>query len=48
MTCRPNEWMFIAEDKETPQQLHTNSEGVKLSANIYMPKDQNIRRLVFS
>ena len=34
MTCLPNEWVFAAKDKETLQQLHPNSEDVKLYGNI--------------
>ena len=34
MTYRPDELVFIAKDKETLQQLHPNSEHVKLSGYI--------------
>ena len=34
MTCRCDEWVFIAKDRETKQQLQPNSEDVKLSGNI--------------
>ena len=34
MTCRPDEWVFMARDKETVHQLHPNCEDVKLSGNI--------------
>ena len=34
MTCRPDECVFIVKDKETLQELHPNSEDVKLSDNI--------------
>ena len=34
MRCRPVEQVSIAKDKGTPQQLHPNSEDVKLSGNI--------------
>ena len=33
MTCRPDEWVFIAKDKEALQQLHTNLEDGKLCGN---------------
>ena len=33
MTCRPDEWVFIAEDRETLQQLHPNSEDILLSGS---------------
>ena len=38
MTCRPDEWIFIAEGKETLEQLHPTSEDVTT----------NIKRLVFA
>ena len=34
MTYRPDEWVFIAKDKEMLQQLHLNSKDVKLFGNI--------------
>ena len=34
MTCRSDEWVFTAKDKETQQQLHYNSEDVKLCGSI--------------
>ena len=34
MTCRPDVWVFIGKDKERLQQLHPNSEDIKLSGNI--------------
>ena len=34
MACIPDDWMFIAKDKETFQELYSSSENVKLSGNI--------------
>ena len=47
LTCRPNEWVFIAKGKETLQQLQPNSEDVRPSDNIdkYGLKTKDIRRL---
>ena len=42
MTCRLDECMFIAKDKEILQQLHPNSEDLSHQVTlINMPKDQN-------